>query len=292
MNTQNLKTFLILSKLRNFSLTAEKLFVAQSTVTNRIAELEKEIGKKLFIRDKKHVKLTSEGILFKKYAKRILELEKNAIQEMTEADFYKNTLRIGSANTIYECHLYPIIYSFLLSSHDTSVKVILNHSQDLLQILEDQLLDIVFSYIFFKKPGYQCIPFVSDKLLLVTSPKNNSFVNGIYKNDLLKIDYLMCDLVLQETGQFIRTLFPPYYQFLFEIDNSTKLIQYLLDGIGYSFLPRSIVESHIESNSLIYIPLIDFDAPQINSYFIYRTNNHPVQKFLSMLSFNQSLGSF
>ncbi|WP_368488836.1 LysR family transcriptional regulator [Clostridium sp. BJN0013] len=134
MNTQNLKTFLILSKLRNFSLTAEKLFVAQSTVTNRIAELEKEIGKKLFIRDKKHIKLTSEGILFKKYAKRILELEKNAIQEMTQADFYKNTLRIGSTNTIYECHLYPIIHSFLLSSRDTSVKVILDHSQDLLQI--------------------------------------------------------------------------------------------------------------------------------------------------------------
>lgn len=196
---------------------------------------------------------------------------------------------MGSTNTIYECHLYPIIRSFLSSNCDMSVKVILGHSHDLLQMLEDQLLDVVFSYIFYEKFGYKCIPFVSDELLLVTSPKNDSFVNGIYKNDLLKIDYLMCDLALQETGQFIHSLFPPYYQFRFEIDNSTKLVQYLLDGIGYSFLPKKIVEPYIENSSLIYIPLIDFDALQINSYFIYRANNPQLQKILSIYSFNQSL---
>lgn len=289
MNTQNLRTFLLLSKLKSFTLTAEKLFVAQSTVTNRIAELERETGKKLFIRDKQHMQLTKEGILFESFAKRILELEESAIQEINQTDFYKNTLRIGSANTIYECHLYHIIYSFLISNCDTSIKVILNHSQDLLQMLEDQLLDGVFSYLFYEKSGYQCVHFTTDELVLVTSPKNKSFKNGIYKKDLLKIDYLMCDLALQETGQFIRSLFPPYYQFRFEIDNSTKLVQYLLDGMGYSFLPKSIVKTYIENHNLIYIPLIDFDAPIINSYFIYRTNNHEIQKILSLFPFSKSL---
>lgn len=289
MDTQTLQTFLLLSKLKNFSLTAEKLFVAQSTVTNRIAELEKETGKKLFIRDKKHIRLTGEGILFKSYAKRILELEKNALQEMNQVNFFKNTLRIGSADTIYECYLYPIVSSFLSSNHGTSVKVILDHSQDLLQLLEDQLLDIVFSYLYYKKPGYQCVLFASDELILVTSPKNNSFINGIYKNDLAKIHYLMCDLALQGTGQFIRSLFPSYYQFFFEIDNSTKLVQYLLDGFGYSFLPKSIVKPYIENSSLISIPLIDFDTPQINSYVVYKTNNKGIQNFLSMFPLDQSL---
>ena len=39
-----------LSKVKNFTLAAEQLSVAQSTVTNRISELEKEVGKKLFSR--------------------------------------------------------------------------------------------------------------------------------------------------------------------------------------------------------------------------------------------------
>ena len=39
MNTEELKTFTILSKVKNFTLAAEQLSVAQSTVTNRISEL-------------------------------------------------------------------------------------------------------------------------------------------------------------------------------------------------------------------------------------------------------------
>ncbi|KOF56057.1 LysR family transcriptional regulator [Clostridium sp. DMHC 10] len=281
MDTQNLRTFILLSKFKNFTITSEKLFVAQSTVTNRIAELEREIGKKLFVRDKKHIHLTQEGALFESYAKRILELEESAVQKINETNFYKNIIRIGSANTIYECHLYPIIQSFLISNQDTSIKIMLNHSQDLLQMLEDQMLDIVFSYTSYDKYGYQCINFAVDELILVTSPKNIEFTSGIYKKDLLKINYLMSDLALQETGQFIRSLFPPYYQFRFEIDNSTKLVQYLLNGIGYSFLPKSIAKLYIENHSLISIPLIDFNTPLINNYLIYRINDHLAEKFLS-----------
>ena len=50
MNSEELKTFIFLSKVKNFTLAAEQLSVAQSTVTNRISELEKEVGKKLFRR--------------------------------------------------------------------------------------------------------------------------------------------------------------------------------------------------------------------------------------------------
>ena len=47
MSTEELTTFIFLSKVKNFTLAAEKLRIAQSTVTNRIGELEKELGKKV-----------------------------------------------------------------------------------------------------------------------------------------------------------------------------------------------------------------------------------------------------
>ena len=43
MNSEELKTFVFLSKVKNFTLAAEQLYIAQSTVTNRISELEREI---------------------------------------------------------------------------------------------------------------------------------------------------------------------------------------------------------------------------------------------------------
>ena len=73
MNTEELKTFIYLSKVKNFTLAAEQLFIAQSTVTNRISELEKEVGKRLFSRGSKTVTLTEAGEIFLRYAERILE---------------------------------------------------------------------------------------------------------------------------------------------------------------------------------------------------------------------------
>ena len=53
MDTQTLRTFLTLANVKNFTQTAALLYIAQSTVTNRIAELEKEsmgLAARCFIR--------------------------------------------------------------------------------------------------------------------------------------------------------------------------------------------------------------------------------------------------
>ena len=42
MNIENLKTFITLSELKNFTQTADRYYIVQSTVTNRIMELEKD----------------------------------------------------------------------------------------------------------------------------------------------------------------------------------------------------------------------------------------------------------
>ena len=109
MDTQNLRTFLTLANVKNFTQTANLMYIAQSTVTNRIAELEKEVGKPLFIRSKKNLSLTREGLLFQDYARRIIDLEEMSIREMNAQAFSRASLRIGTTNTIYECHLAPAL---------------------------------------------------------------------------------------------------------------------------------------------------------------------------------------
>ena len=93
MDTQSLKTFLVLAKLQNFTKTADELFVAQSTVTNRIAELEIEVGKPLFFRNKRRVELTEEGEQFYHYAKRILALTEEGIRNINAMEQYKEKLQ-------------------------------------------------------------------------------------------------------------------------------------------------------------------------------------------------------
>ena len=142
MNSDGIKTFIMLSKLKNFTRTAERMYVAQSTVTNRIAELENETGQKLFVRRQGGVELTEEGQLFLSYALRINDLEESFIQEVNSAARYEKQLRVGCINAVYESSLFPLLSRFFSDNQDVSLKVVLGHSADLLQMLQDSRLFI------------------------------------------------------------------------------------------------------------------------------------------------------
>lgn len=283
MNSESLKTFVLLSETTSFTKTAGLLFVAQSTVTKRIADLEKELGKQLFKREKKSIELTDEGNIYLGYARRILKLEETSIMEINAYSVYEHNFRIGTTNTIYECHLVPYIKNTIEHKDNVAIKVKLGHSNELIQLLTDRMMDIVFTYVPFKKAGYFCKEFVEDRLVLVTGGDNELYPQGINKDELKKLNYLMCNFALQDIGMYIRELFPPYYNFRFEIDNSTKLIDYLISGFGYSFLPESMVISYINSGDLKIIQLSDFNPPMIKSYVAYKQNDEFASKFIKMM---------
>lgn len=280
MDTQNLKTFLTLAGVKNFTRTAELMYIAQSTVTNRIAELEKEVGKPLFIRNKKNISLTREGLLFQDYARRILDLEERSILELNSPAFSRTALRIGTTNTIYECFLAPALIRLLQEEQSYAVSLTISHSVSLLKDLQDGLLDLVFTYQPLQKSGFCCRLFKTEELILVTSPSNPHCRDAVLKEDLPSLNYLFCNFALQEVGQFIRELFPAFYQFPFEIDNSTKLTDYLLAGIGYSFLPAGLVQPLIDSGSLRMVQLLDFEAPRINCYECFPEGKVPEKRLL------------
>lgn len=266
MDTQQLQTFVALAEYRNFTKTADALFIAQSTVTNRIAELEREVGKQLFDRNKRKVTLSKEGEAFLFYAKRMLELQSIGIQEVNSLKKYVDTFRLGTTNTIYECYLFPVIREYMETHPENAVKITIGHSVDLLQALQDDLLDVAYSYLPFYHAGFRCEVFATDELVLVTGYENAAYRDGITKEELLHSNYLYCNFALQEVGVFIRELFPPHYQFGFEIDNSTKLIPYLITFEGISFVPESLAAPYIEERQLRRIVLKDFEAPRINCY--------------------------
>ncbi|MBQ8658729.1 MAG: LysR family transcriptional regulator [Clostridia bacterium] len=279
MNTEELKTFIFLSKVKNFTLAAEKLFIAQSTVTNRISELEKEVGKKLFSRGSKTVALTEEGEIFLKYAERILELQETSVAEMNAVSAHQRKFCIGAINATYEVYVKPLIDICMNGNSETSVKVMLGHSLDLIQQLQDNVLDMVFSAVPLKKLGYSCEVYDSDRLALVCAKGKNEYPDGLTKEQLCRIPYLMCDLTLSEAGVFIRSMFPKNHVFKLEVDNTSKLYPYLEKGLGYAFLPYKFVKPLLDSGKLEEVTLKDFETPTVNTYLIYR-QGYDVSKFL------------
>ena len=279
MNSEELKTFIFLSKVKNFTLAAEQLSVAQSTVTNRISELEKEVGKKLFHRGSKTVTLTEEGEIFLSFAERILELESSSIEEMNAVSSHRRKFSIGAINATYEVYVKPLIDKCMRDNNETSVKVTLGHSLDLIQLLQDHVLDMVFSAVPLKRVGYTCQVYDTDRVALVCAKGKNDFPDGIKKEQLAKISYLMCNLTLSDAGVYIRSLFPKKHVFRLEVDNTSKLFPYIEQGLGYAFLPYKLVEEQIQKGIFEEVSLKDFASPIINTYLIYR-QNYDASEFL------------
>ncbi len=270
MDTQTLETFIALADNNSFTKTANQLFVAQSTVTNRINELEKELKLTLFSRTNRSVKLTTEGEKFRIYAEKVLDLTETTLAELSSEHRFANHIRIGSADSIYEGHLAPQIQTYRDRHPETSLKISIGLSNHLLEQLQEDLLDVVFVYIPLRKASYHSELYKQDRLVLVTDIGNHKYRRGITRDQLIEENYLMCNFALQDVGMYIRKLFPRFHQFELEIDDCMKIMPYLLGKDNYTFLPKDMADTYIKEKKLRQIRLVDFDTPVINSYIVYK----------------------
>ncbi|WP_005037290.1 LysR family transcriptional regulator [Holophaga foetida] len=72
MEIRQLRCFMSVAEHLNFTKAASRVFITQSAISYQIAELEKQLDVKLFIRDKHSVRLTPAGEVFYQDVQRIL----------------------------------------------------------------------------------------------------------------------------------------------------------------------------------------------------------------------------
>lgn len=82
MDIRVLRYFLAVAREGTISGAADALHVTQPTLSRQLMELEEELGARLFIRGKRHISLTEEGLFLRKRAQEIV-----ALLERTEAAF-------------------------------------------------------------------------------------------------------------------------------------------------------------------------------------------------------------
>lgn len=86
MDIRQLRYFITVAEHLNFTKAANQLYVAQSAISHQIADLEEQIGVKLFIRNKRSVQLTPAGAVFLKEAMEIVEKTSGAIEKAKQTD--------------------------------------------------------------------------------------------------------------------------------------------------------------------------------------------------------------
>ena len=86
MELRVLRYFLTVAKEQSFTKAAEQLHITQPTLSRQLAALEEELGTLLFNRNGRNITLTNEGLLLKRRALEILDLEDKIVDEFREND--------------------------------------------------------------------------------------------------------------------------------------------------------------------------------------------------------------
>lgn len=100
MEIRVLNYFLAVAREQNISNAAEVLHLTQPTLSRQLKELEEELGKQLFVRGKRRITLTDDGMLFRKRAEEIIDLVRKTENEMmTSTESVNGDVYIGTGET-------------------------------------------------------------------------------------------------------------------------------------------------------------------------------------------------
>ncbi|MBV7274462.1 LysR family transcriptional regulator [Clostridium sp. PL3] len=149
MDIRQLQYFIAVAEHLNFTETAKHLYVAQSAVSYQIAALEKDLGVKLFIRDKHLVRLTSAGKVLLKEAIAIMDRFNEAVQKTQQAATgILGNLRIGLLGVRVISVLPELLRSFRVVYPSIGIDLEQMNAGQITEALENGDIDLGFTRSF------------------------------------------------------------------------------------------------------------------------------------------------
>jgi DNA-binding transcriptional LysR family regulator len=162
-----LRCFVAVADARGFTAAGELIGLTQSGISVRIRNLEDRLGRRLFDRTSRQVNLTEAGELLLSYARRMVDLNDEAIGRLTGGQT-QGPLRIGLADYVKPSLMPQLLGRFNRLHPGVTMEMRTGLSMDLLPGYEQGELDVVIAGrgMVFKDGGL----LYRDALVWVSAP--------------------------------------------------------------------------------------------------------------------------
>lgn len=171
MQFDQLRHFLKVAEVGNFTHAATACHLSQSALSRSIARLEEELGQPLFERQSRKVKLTDAGRILFPRAEQILSLVDDVKDEIHD-DGKTGTLRIGAIPTITPYLLPGLLGTFRKAFPEASVIVQEETTDLLLKRLADGEIDLAILARPIDHQHLEVEDLFDEELLLVMSSEH------------------------------------------------------------------------------------------------------------------------
>ncbi|MCQ6279829.1 LysR family transcriptional regulator [Bacillus sp. EB600] len=262
MTLSSISEFQLLSVLAqemNMRKAAERLFVSQPALSQRLQTIEKEWGTRLFIRSQKGLSLTPAGEHVVKFVDEVLVKQEKVRETIDSLQAeVSGTLKIAVASIVGQNWLPKVLKKFIEKFPQVKISLITGWSSEILKCLYD---DQVHIGIIRGTPEWKGIKIHLFSDLLYMVDKEISKPEQVLETDRPFIQFKSDSNYYQEIQDWWMRHFKTAPKRTVVVDQIETCKQMTFNGIGYSILP-SITLNRAEKD-ICKIPLYNESGEQL-----------------------------
>ena len=244
MNVEHARTFLAVADTGSFVAAAERLHITQSTVSARIGALEKTLGARLFVRNRSGAVLTNSGGRFLRYAGQLVRTMERARQDIGLPKQFRGRVVIGARMGLWDGAMVDWFASLSRAYPEVSFRAEIGFEAELMQGLVEGRIDIGIMFTPQRRPNLSVIPFLTERLVMVTSDRDL---------DMRPEDYIHVDWGPEFDNQFSAS-FPEFPGPSVTVNIGWLGLQCLEKNGGCGYFPERLARSRIAEGRLFVLP--------------------------------------
>jgi DNA-binding transcriptional LysR family regulator len=174
MNLEQLRGFSEIAETGNFTRAAERLHIAQPTLSRQISTLEAELGMELLHRARGHISLTAAGERLLPLARRMLADAETARTEMAElAGLRRGRIRLGATPTLCTSLVAEVLAEFHARYPGIDIEILESGSRTLIAALLEGALDLALIVTSVASDAARAVlelePILMERLVVVSA---------------------------------------------------------------------------------------------------------------------------
>jgi len=292
MTSFQIKCFIAVAEYLSFTEAANHLFVAQSSLSRNVSNLEEELGLQLFIRTKKYVRLTPAGaILFDEFSKLEKQAEKAIDRARKVQADLEGLLRIGIVENQRSEHFLPQSINALRKNlPNLKIDLLRGNFKELREALNKNEIDISLTVDLdideYLEQNVIYQPFLISKGRCVISKYHPLANQEIIQLEDLKNEPLIAISPEVSKGGFqhvlelckIHGFTPPQIHYANSVENLILMVE---SGLGYSVLDEN--SAIMGSSAVRSVPINDQGPLSLVAIWHKNNLNPAIPLFVNIL---------
>src|SRR5437879_4088564 len=252
LDFRSIETFLWVVKLGSFRGAAARLNTTQPAISQRIAQLEREMGVKLLNRDHRVASPTPSGRQMMVYAEKLIGLRAQMMAEVGDRSAMRGVVRLGVAETIVHTWLPRLVKSMNEVYPNLSLEIEVDITPNLSARLLAQEIELAFVVGPLSASGVRNRVLCDYPVGFLASPALGLGKGPLTVQDLAKFPIITFPRKTQPY-EAVRALFnrpdlPPIR--LHASASLATVIHMAIEGLGIAVIPTAIVENELADGRL------------------------------------------